>query len=301
MSRTQRMALRGWLADDKCIVPASIFDPLSARLAEDIGFELGLVGGSSLALTLLGAPDLILVTASEVADQMLRICQATTMPVLLDADHGFGNALNVIHTVRSLEAAGVAGLTIEDTLLPLPFGANPSESRLTSVEEGAGKIRAARQARGCDEMVIIARTSAPQLTSVEDTIVRLQAYEEAGADALMVVGVRSQADLDAIAASTRLPLVVAGLRFGVKDPTVLRAARVRILFPGHAPILAAIEATSQALRAMRSGVSAKDVPGQASAGLLHEVTRRASYDRWIEEFMRLPGKGDHRDVIQPPQ
>src|SRR5687767_14616787 len=118
----RREAFRAVLAGDRCVHPASVFDPTSARIAEDLGFELGMFAGSIASLTVLGAPDLIVLTLSEFAQQALRINRAGNLPLLVDADHGYGNALNVKRTVEELETAGVAALTIEDTLLPTAFG-----------------------------------------------------------------------------------------------------------------------------------------------------------------------------------
>jgi carboxyvinyl-carboxyphosphonate phosphorylmutase len=286
MFQPQRRALRQMLQGDICITPASVFDPISARIAKDLDFELGLVGGSSLALALLGAPDMILVTATEVADQARRICHAADLPILLDADHGFGNALNVIHTVQALETAGVAGLTIEDTLLPVPFGAAAGKSGLVSIEEGVGKVKAALSARRDSDLVVVGRTSAPQISSLEDTITRLRAYQAAGADALMVVGLRTGRELQAVAAETRLPLILGGVGADLADAGDLADSRVRILLPGHAPILAAVQAVQDALQAMRSGVPAKAVPRQASDALVSRVTRRPTYEGWLEQFMQ---------------
>src|SRR5439155_18065278 len=106
----------------------------------------------------LGAPDLILLTLSEFAEQAYRINRAFDLPLLVDADHGYGNALNVMRTVHELETAGVAALTIEDTLLPRPFG--PAGRALTSIEEGVGKIRAALAARQDPDLSIVGRTTA---------------------------------------------------------------------------------------------------------------------------------------------
>ena len=112
---SKRQRFRSLLAGDQCLVPASIYDPLSARAAEEIGYEIAFMAGSVASLTVLGAPDLVIVTLSELVEQARRIARATTLPFFLDADHGFGNALSVMRTVRELEAAGLAGLTIEDT------------------------------------------------------------------------------------------------------------------------------------------------------------------------------------------
>jgi carboxyvinyl-carboxyphosphonate phosphorylmutase len=116
----RRKAFRGILTGARCVHPGSVFDPISARIAEDLGFELGMFAGSVASMTVLGAPDLIVLTLTEFAAQAKRICRAGELPLLVDADHGYGNALNVQRTVAELEMAGVAGLSIEDTELPEP-------------------------------------------------------------------------------------------------------------------------------------------------------------------------------------
>src|SRR5919206_989207 len=131
----RRERFRAVLAGPRCVHPGSVFDPLSARIAEDLGFEVGMFAGSTASLTVLGAPDLIVLTLSEFAAQAYRVNRAGNLPLLVDADHGYGNALSVKRTVEELETAGVAGLTIEDTLLPRSFG-DRGETRLVSIEEG---------------------------------------------------------------------------------------------------------------------------------------------------------------------
>ena len=152
MNWTERCArFRAVLEGPACVHPGSVHDPISARIAEDLGFEVGMFAGSTGSLAVLGAPDLIVPTLAEFAQQALRINRAVaTLPLLVDADHGYGNALNVQRTVEELEIAGVAVLTIEDTLLPRPYGATGT-TQLVTVEEGVGKMRAAlagRLARG---------------------------------------------------------------------------------------------------------------------------------------------------------
>src|ERR1700687_4015318 len=139
---SRRERLRALLAGPRCVHPGSVFDPISARIAEDLGFEVGMFAGSVASLAVLGAPDLIVLTLTEFAAQAYRICRAGNLPLLVDADHGFGNALNVKRTVEELETAGVAALTIEDTLLPTPFAAG-GKVQLISIDEGQGKMRAA--------------------------------------------------------------------------------------------------------------------------------------------------------------
>src|SRR5215467_5564312 len=148
----RRQRFRQLLAGDQCIHPGSVFDPISARIAEELGFEVGMFAGSIASFTVLGAPDLIVLTLTEFAQQALRINRAGKLPLMVDADHGYGNALNVMRTVQELETAGVAALMIEDTLLPRTFG--EKKPTLVSLDEGIGKMRAALSAREDKSLVI---------------------------------------------------------------------------------------------------------------------------------------------------
>src|ERR1700710_1964741 len=203
--RKCRDALRAILSGSACIRPGSVYDAVSIRIAEDLGFELGMFGGSAASLAVLGDPDIALITLSELAEQMRRMSRAGTLPVLVDADHGYGNPLNVRRTVQELEAAGAAGLTIEDTLLPQAFG--QAKTRLISLEEGVGKMKAALDARSDPSLVIIGRTGAASVTSADDAIARAQAYQATGVDALFFTGVKTRADVEEITAATELPIV----------------------------------------------------------------------------------------------
>src|SRR6267378_639818 len=156
--RKRREALRSILSGSTCIRPGSVYDATSIRIAEDLGFELGMFGGSVASLAVLGDPDIALITLTELAEQMRRMSRAAELPVLVDADHGYGNALNVRRTIEELEAAGAAGLTIEDTLLPRAYG--EAKTQLISIEEGTGKIKAALDARRDPSLVIVGRTGA---------------------------------------------------------------------------------------------------------------------------------------------
>ncbi len=118
----RRERFRALIAGEQCVHPGSVYDAISARIAEDLGFEVGMFAGSVGAMTVIGAPDLITLTLTEFAQQAYRICRAGDLALLVDADHGYGNALNVMRTVQELENAGVAAMSIEDTDLPAPFG-----------------------------------------------------------------------------------------------------------------------------------------------------------------------------------
>ena len=240
--------------------------------------------GSVASLTVLGAPDLIVLTLSEFADQAYRIGRAAELPLMVDADHGYGNALNVMRTVEELETAGVAGLSIEDTLLPQAFG-GARKAQLISVEEGAAKMKAALAGRRDPDLVIAGRTNAIGVTGLEDTIARVKAYEAAGVDAIFLVGVKTREQLDALAAEVRIPLIVGGLPVELMDRTYLASKGVRICLQGHQPFQAAVQAIHDTLKALRDGTAPKDLTGLASAQMMERVTRGGDYDRWTREFL----------------
>src|SRR5437868_13146250 len=166
--RSRREKLRLILSGSTCIHPGSVYDAISIRIAEDLGFPLGMFGGSAASLAVLGDPDVALITLTELAEQMRRMSRAAALPVLVDADHGYGNALNVRRTVEELETAGAAGLTIGETLLPQAFG--EAKTQLISLDEGVGKMKAALDGRGDPSLVIMARTGAASVTSLADAI-----------------------------------------------------------------------------------------------------------------------------------
>ena len=271
--RARRDRLRSILAGPRCIHPGSVHDAISIRIACDLGFELGMFGGSVASLAVLGDPDIALITLTELADQVRRMSRAATLPFLVDADHGYGNALNVRRTVQELEAAGAAGLTIEDTLLPQAFG--ESKPQLISLEEGIGKMKAALDGRGDPSLVILGRTGAASISSLDDAIVRARAYEATGVDGLFFTGIKTRAELDAIADATTLPIVLGGAPEAMSDLDYLAARRVRIALQGHAPIAAATQAVYETLKALREGTPPKQLEGLASTELTARVTREA--------------------------
>jgi carboxyvinyl-carboxyphosphonate phosphorylmutase len=279
----RRERFRAILGGGHCVHPGSVFDPISARIAEDLGFELGMFAGSVASLTVLGAPDLIVLTLTEFAAQAYRINRAGKLPLLVDADHGYGNALNVKRTVEELETAGVAALTIEDTALPKPFG--ESAIRLIPVEEGIGKMRAALGGRQDPKLVIAGRTSAMAVTGLADAIARAKAYEAAGVDAMFFTGVKTRAQLEAVAASVKIPIFLGGVETELADLDYLSGQGVRICLQGHQPIMAAIRAVHETLQALRNGTPPKALANLPSAALIKQVTRDDDYTRWMNEFL----------------
>ncbi|MCH8224846.1 MAG: isocitrate lyase/phosphoenolpyruvate mutase family protein [Chloroflexi bacterium] len=286
MELTQRrLRYRSVLAGDQCVYPASVFDPISARIAEDLGFEVGMLAGSIASGTVLGAPDLVVLTLTEFAQQIHRISRAGDLSLMVDADHGYGNALSVMRTVEELETAGVAALTIEDTVLPISFGGSSGDP-LISLEEGVGKMKAALAARRDPNMVIAGRTSAIRSEGLEGAIRRVKAYEEAGVDAMFLSGARTREEVETVHAATSLPLLLGGAGGELDDRAFLSANGVRIALQGHLSFQASIKAVYDTLKALREGVAPADLgPNLASAGLIAQVTRRADYDRWSQEFL----------------
>jgi carboxyvinyl-carboxyphosphonate phosphorylmutase len=283
--RKRRDALRLILTGSTCIRPGSVYDAVSIRIAEDLGFRLGMFGGSVASLAVLGDPDVTLITLTELAEQMRRMSRAASLPVLVDADHGYGNALNVRRTVQELEISGAAGLTIEDTLLPQAYG--QAKTQLISLEEGVGKMQAAVDARDDPALVIMARTGAASITSLDDAIARAMAYEATGVDALFFTGVKTRAELDAISAATKLPIVLGGFPEEMIDLDYLANKRVRIALQGHAPFAAATLAVYETLKALREGQLPKNLKGLASSELTARVTRDAGMKILSGEFLGL--------------
>jgi oxaloacetate decarboxylase len=278
----RRQRFRAVLAGDRCVHPGSVFDPISARIAEELGFEVGMFAGSIASFTVLGAPDLIVLTLTEFAEQAYRINRAGKLPLLVDADHGYGNALNVMRTVQELETAGVAAMCIEDTLLPKTYG--ETKPSLITLDEGVGKMRAAVAAREDPSFVIVGRTSAAAMAGTEDVVRRAKAYEAAGVDALFFAGGVTTEQLDAIAAAVKVPLMMGGGRGG-QDREYLAARRVRIALQGHQPFSAAVQAVYDTLKALREGTAPGDLQGIASAETMRRVTRDGDYKSWTEKFL----------------
>ena len=285
MSRwsARRAQFRSLLEGDACVHPASVFDPLSARIAEDLGFESSMLAGSIASLTVLGAPDLIVLTLTELAEQTLRISRAGKLPLLVDADHGFGNALNVMRTVEELENAGVSALSIEDTLLPQAHGA--VKPQLVSIEEGVGKMRAALAARRDPALVIAGRTHLG-ITDVADAIKRVTAYASTGVDAIFLVGVKTRDDLAALAAAVNVPLILGGHAPALQDRDYLASQGVRVALQGHKPFMAAVQGVYNTLRALKEGALPADIDGAVSGELLDTLTRNSDYVQASTDFLQ---------------
>jgi len=272
------------LAGTRCLSPASVFDPLSARIAEAVGFEIGMLAGSVASNTTLAAPDLIVLTLTEFADQIRRIMRVSKLSLVVDADHGYGNALNVMRTVQELEHAGVSALSIEDTALPTPFGAG--KESLTSIEEGVGKMRAAVAARRDPTLIIAGRTSALKIEGAESAVARAKAYAAAGVDAIFIVGLEDLTQIEAIRAAVKLPIIVGSAPASLKRED-LAARGARILLQGHQPVAAAAKALHETYTHLYNGGAPADLQSRiASPQEMERLVDGESYKLWQREYLR---------------
>jgi carboxyvinyl-carboxyphosphonate phosphorylmutase len=250
MSWTERRQnFRTLLAGDTCTYPISVFDPMTARMAAELNFDMAMLAGSVAAMTVAAAPDRILITATEFSDLAHRICVAGDVPLIVDADHGYGNALNVTRTVALLDRAGIAALTLEDTDLPQPF--NATGASLISIAAGVGKMNAALAGRQDDKLAVIARTSAILISGLDDAVTRIKAYSDCGVDAIALIGVNTKEDLEILCAATDLPIMLGGLNAELRDKGYLAELGVRICLTGHQPFMAAMAAAHDAMIAQR--------------------------------------------------
>ena len=280
----RRNRMRKILSGTQCLSPASVFDPLSARVAQSVGYELGMLAGSVASNTTLAAPDLIVLTMTEFADQIRRIMRACDLTLLVDADHGYGNALNVMRTVEECEHSGVSAMSIEDTVLPTRFGATGAED-LISVEEGAGKMKAALEARRDPATVIAGRTSSLRSEGVEGTIARAKAYAAAGVDAIFLVGVEKLEQVKAVHDAVKLPIIVGSAPASLKRED-FAAAGARVLLQGHQPVAAAVKALREVYEHLHKGGAPGDLKSKiASNDEMSALTRNDDYRAWQRDFL----------------
>ncbi len=202
------------LKKEPTLVFPGVYDALGAKLVERAGFPLTFISGYSVAATQLGLPDFGYLTQTEMVAVAKRVCGSVNIPVIIDADTGYGNALNVIRTVNELLEAGAAGMFLEDQVWPKRCG-HMKGKRVIPVEEQVQKIQAAVDARGDRDFFIVARTDARQVHALDDAIQRCQLYKQAGADAIFVEAPQSKEELSTIARDLPPPLVANMLEGGV--------------------------------------------------------------------------------------
>jgi oxaloacetate decarboxylase len=280
-----RERFRRVLARSTCTLAANIFDPLSARIAHMLEYDVCVLSGSVGKVANLAAPDLVLSNMSDVVDHCRRITRIADVSLMVDAEDGFGTAVNVMRTVKELEAAGVSAIEIEDNVVPKQF--NVSHPGLVSTAEQVGKLKAAVAARTDPTTVIVARTSALAECSLDEALARIRAYASTGAEALMLVGVhRGRPDLEAVHAATPLPLCVLNPPPGVRnDLRFLAATGVRILMLGNPTFAVAIKAIYDSLKHLKDGGALEELQNrQASQDFLRAVNRTDEFIQQQREY-----------------
>ncbi len=278
---SRRLALRQILERPRVTHPASVFDAASARLAAAAGYELSMLAGSLASAVALAAPDLVVLTLTEFAEQVRRISRAGSLPLFVDADHGYGNALNVRRTVEELEAAGLAGLTIEDTVLPRPFGA--AASAVISRDEFAGKLRAAVDARADASLCVIGRTVVLNRYGLDEAVARVRICAAAGVDAIMLIGATTLEQIEAVHAAVDLPLILGSVPPIEGD---LAQQGVRIALQGHLPYYVALGGLYEAYRHLAAGGAPDELRARTLAADLQAAAfAEGDYVRWTRDYL----------------
>ena len=281
--------LRKILQDPEILIAPGAHNAFTAKIIEQAGFKAVYLTGSGAAMDLLGLPDLGFLTMSEMVAHARNIVQATSLPVIADADTGYGNALNVMRTVREYEGAGVAGLHIEDQVAPKRCG-HFSGKEVISREEMIGKIKAALDSRRDQNLVVIARTDARAVLGLQEAIERGVAYAEAGADMIFVDAPESAEELSLIARSIPAPLM-ANLSEGGKTP-LLSAQELQdmgyklVIYPRSAAGAAAKAIQELMAVLKRDGTTEKYLDRIISFEGRNQITGLAYYRELDKKYLR---------------
>jgi 2,3-dimethylmalate lyase len=280
-----RARLRQLLAGPGPLLAPGSYDALSARLVEQAGFDVVYMTGFGSTASLIGRPDVGLLTGTEMIDNARRIVAAVDVPVIADADTGYGNAINVVRTVQAYEQAGVAGIHLEDQVMPKKCG-HMSGKAVIGPEEMAGKIRAAVAARRDPDFLLIARTDAAAVEGLDAAIARARLFADAGADVLFVEAPTSEADIEQVTAQLRdlAPLVFnwteGGRTLGLSLARIPELGFSLVLFP-----LGTMLAATAGMRSLLATLRADGTPATALADM-------PSFD----EFTELVGLPEVREL-----
>ena len=281
--RSRAQHIRDLLTQDRPLVMGGVYDGLSTRIAHRAGFEVLFMGGFSVAATLLGEPDFGYLTQTEMADAARRVCRLTDRPVLVDADTGYGNALNVIRTVQLYQDAGAAGLFLEDQVWPKRCG-HMRGKRVVERDEWLAKLRAALETRGERDLFLVARTDARAAIGLDEAVERGKAARDLGADAIFIEAPESIAELEHIALAIPGPKVANMVEHG-KTPLLPPAELHHLGFDMIVTPLAGLLASAKALQ-------------EIYAVLRREGTLRSHLDRVMpfDDFNQLVELERHYDL-----
>jgi carboxyvinyl-carboxyphosphonate phosphorylmutase len=279
----RRRAFRAFLAAEQALPAGSVFDAASARLAQAAGYRVGMFAGSVASAVVLGAPDLVVMTLSEFAEQARRIARGSDLPFMVDADHGYGNALNVRRTVEELESAGVSAIAVEDTVLPRSYGG--PETGLIPQAEFRDKLRSAVAARVEPELVIIGRTQALRDEGMDETLARVRICNETGVDAIFVVGVNSIEQVRTLHDETSLPLILNAMPAD-GTPETVAALGGRLYLQGHLPYYAALNTLYESYKHLvETGDQSALQPRVLSKDLQAKALAETDHAAWTREYL----------------
>ncbi len=290
---TPGRALRQAIVDGALTVPGAP-SALAARLIEQMGFDAVYLSGAAFSTNQLALPDIGLFTLSELVQQAAVLARCVNLPLIVDADTGFGEAANVHRTIAELEAAGAAGIQLEDQQLPKRCG-HLSGKSLVSCEAMCEKLRAAADARDDPDLVLIARTDARGVTNLDDAILRARRYLQSGADWIFVEALTSPEEFERVAREVEAPLVANMTEFG-KSPLMTVHELEQL---GYSVVLFPVTLLRVAMRAMEAALATILQDGTQRELLDLMQTRQELYDLLgyddYEQRDRAYFRGDHAD------
>ena len=260
--------LRKLLQEPGIIMAPGAYDCLTAKIIENAGFPAVYMTGAGTSVATLGYPDLALATMGEMVGNAADIAATVNVPVIADADTGYGGILNAQRTIRQYQRAGVAGVHIEDQEFPKRCG-HLDNKRVTGIDEMVGKIRAAVDARTDEDFVIIVRTDALAVTGWDDTMRRCEAFTRAGADVLFVEAIRSTEEAERVVASVELPLLY------------------NYVETGKSPLFTAQELEQLGFKIVIYPASALLTVGKVVAGLMEELKRKGATSHLVDNMVTL--------------
>jgi 2-methylisocitrate lyase-like PEP mutase family enzyme len=291
---TARQRLRSRLASGPLIVAPGIYDAYGARLVEQAGFEAAYMTGNGVSASLLGRPDVGLVDLTLFAQHAHRAAACIDIPLICDADTGYGNAVNVAHTVREFEAAGVAAIHIEDQVTPKRCGHLPGARPVIEVSEAVGKIEAAVAARRDPDFVVIARTDVASGEGIDAAIKRVQAFHKAGADVLFVELKTSATileDMKRVTESADAPFLVnidGGGRLGELTVPEIQALGFRIaIYPGLERYAAGFAVREALVTLKRDGTTRAVRDRMLTMPEYNRVLGLAEVEEWERKYLQL--------------
>ena len=281
-----RDCFREVLARPDCTLAANIFDPLSARIAHMLGYEVCFLSGAVGKVANLGVPDSVLYISSDSVDHCRRIMRMADVSLMLDGEEGFGNAVNTMRTIKELESVGVSAIEIEDNIARTQF--NAWDSGLISKVEQVGKLEAAVAARIDPGTVIVARTSVLTYCPMDEALDRISAYSQTGVEAVRLPGLKTREQLEAIRQATPLPLTVLSPPDDMRnDPEVMAANGVSIVMAGNPAYGMAVKAVYDCFKHLKDGGDVAELASsEAPAALLREVNRTDEFIAMQEKYLR---------------